>query len=187
MPTPTADEERRCAPLALWRYAHEYLRSSRHLCAEISVRCGESQVPYHMAAQGIEFALKAMLRARGASMAELDREVGHSLVTALERCEALGMPSPPPPWRAAILQVAPCHRDDGFVHLPLARDAFPDIVPLVDAGVWILDWIAPEVVEHFTLHLADAGSPAASQFLQRMRADLSATSSVVRPTSRPLP
>jgi hypothetical protein len=187
MPMPIADEERRCAPLALWRYAHEYLRSARHLCTEISVRCGESQVPYHMAAQGIEFALKALLRARGASMAELDRDVGHSLSAALELCETLGMPALPEPWRAAILQVARCHRNDGFVHLPLACDAFPDIVPLVDAGVWILDWIAPEVVEHFTLRLADARSPAPAQFLRRMRADLSATSGVVRPTSRPLP
>ena len=176
-----SDESRRTAPLALWRYAHEYLRAARGLTRQISVRCCESQVPYHIAAQGIEFALKAFLRTRGVTMAELSAEVGHSLLTALKRCEALGMPPLPAACRAAIAEVAPCHQNGQFVHLDRPAKAYPDIDPLVDAGVWILDQIAPEVVEHFVRHLAGDSSPSAPQFLQRMRADLAATSDIVHP------
>jgi hypothetical protein len=185
MQTTITDEDRRCAPLALWRYGHEYLRAAHYLATGISVRCGESQVPYHMAAQGIEFALKALLRARGATMGELEHVVGHSLTAALERCEAHGMPPLRTSWREALVEVASGHRADCFAHLPLPRDAFPDIAPLVDAGLWILDWSAPEVVAHFGTHLAGDASPGAPQFLQRMRADLAATSSVVCPTFPP--
>jgi hypothetical protein len=175
--TSTIDEEaRRTAPLALWRYAEEYLRAARHLSGHLDVRCAESQVPYHVAAQGIEFALKSFLRARGASMAALGTDVGHSLPIALKRCEALGLPQLPVRYRAAIDQVAPCHQDGQFVHLAAHGTAYPDIDPLVDAGVWVLDQIAPEVVEHFSAHLASDQSPSAPLLLQRLRADLSATS-----------
>ena len=179
MTTMITDEARRTAPLALWRYAHEYLRAARALCREISVRSCESQVPYHVAAQGIEFALKAFLRTRGATMAELRNDIGHSLAAALARSEALGLPAMPDRCRAAIALVAPCHQDAQFVYLTTPAKAFPDIDPLVDAGVWILDWIAPDVVEHFVGHLAGDASPTVPEFLQRMRADLSATSDIV--------
>jgi hypothetical protein len=174
-----SDEARRTAPLALWRYAHEYLRAARALCRQISVRSRESQVPYHVAAQGIEFALKAFLRTRGATMAELHQDIGHSLTAALARSEASGLPAMPERCRAAIDLLAPCHQDAQFVYLTAPATAFPDIDPLIDAGVWILDWIAPDVVEHFVLHLGGDASPTVPQFLQRMRADLSATSDIV--------
>jgi hypothetical protein len=45
--------------------------------------------------------------------------------------------------------------------------------------VWVLDRIAPDVVEHFALHFAGDASPTVPQFLQRLRADLSATSDIV--------
>jgi hypothetical protein len=175
------DEARRTAPLALWRYAHEYLRAARGLTRQINVRTVESQVPYHIAAQGIEFALKAYLRTHDVSMAELRNEVGHSLLIALERCEALGLGALPAPYGHAIAEVAPCHQNEQFVYLTVPAKAFPDIEPLVDAGVWILDHIAPRVVEHFVSHLADDSSPTVPQFLQRMRADLAATSDIVHP------
>jgi hypothetical protein len=174
-----SDEARRTAPLALWRYAHEYLRAARGLCRQISVRSSESQVPYHLAAQGIEFALKAFLRTRGATMAALHKDIGHSLPAALTRSEAMGLPPMPERCRAAIDLLAPCHQDAQFVYLATPATEFPDIDPLIDAGVWILDWIAPDVVEHFVLHLAGDASPTVPQFLQRMRADLSATSDIV--------
>jgi hypothetical protein len=174
-----SDEVRRTAPLALWRYAHEYLRAARALCRQISVRSSESQVPYLIAAQGIEFALKAFLRTRGATMVDLRNDIGHSLLAALTRSEELGLPPMPDRCRAAVALLAPCHQDEQFVYLSAPAKAFPDIDPLVDAGVWILDRIAPDVVEHFVLHLAGDASPTVPQFLQRMRADLSATSDIV--------
>lgn len=178
-----SEEARRTAPLALWRYAGEYLRVALHLCGHIHVRSAESQVPYHAAAQGVEFALKAFLRAHGATMATLTTDVGHSLPAALTRCEALGMPPMPRRCRAAIAKVAPCHQDGQFVYLVTHARAFPDVDSLVDAGLWILDQIAPDVVEHFAAHLAGDQSPSAPQLLQRMRADLSAISATAqRPT-----
>jgi hypothetical protein len=179
MPSTISDEVRRTAPLALWRYSHEYLRAAHSLSSRISVRCGESQVPYHVAAQGIEFALKAFLRTRGVTMDDLRVDFGHSLPAALARSEALGLPAMPERCRVAVAAVAPCHQDAQFTYMAMPVDAFPDVAPLVDAGVWILDRIAPDVVEHFVLHLAGEASPTVPQFLQRMRADLAATSDIV--------
>lgn len=133
------DEAPQDAALALWRYAHDYLRAGQSLCRQHRIRCKDSQVPYHLAAQGIEFALKAYLRTKGASMTELRAEYGHSLSKALEKSEAKGMAALPNRCRNAIEQVNSCHRDTQFVYFVTAEDSFPDLEPLVDAGVWILD------------------------------------------------
>ena len=178
--TMISDETERTSPLALWRYAHEYLCASRHLCQQIRVQCVESQAPYHVAAQGIEFALKAFLRARGDSMAVLHTEIGHSLMTALHRSEAQGLPPIPAPWRTAISELAPFHQDRQFVYRAMPEGEFSDVGPLVDAGVWILDRIAPDVVDHFVVHLASRESPPAHEFVRRLRAALSATSDTVQ-------
>jgi len=142
MSTTRCDETSRTSPLALWRYGHDYLRVAGELCAKHSIRPAESQAPYHLAAQGIEFALLAFLRARGASMESLRRQIAHSLSIAFAQCEALGLPALPAPWRPAIREIAACHREGQFVHLPAAEDAFADIDTLVEAGVWVLDRVA---------------------------------------------
>jgi len=183
MPLKNDDEAKRTSALALWRYAHDYLRGAQSLCRQHRITCVDSQVPHHLAAQGIEFALKAHLRAKGVTMALLRTEIGHSLTKALAQCEAQGMPPVPTRWRAAIAEIAACHQNRQFVYLAAPENAFPDINPLVDAGVWILDRIAPQVVEHFVLHQTGDASPSTEVFLRRLRADLSATSDVVRPQS----
>jgi len=176
----TSDEATRTSPLALWRYAHEYLCASRNLCQPIRILCVESQAPFLVAAQGIEFALKAFLRARGDSMAVLHSEVGHSLINALQRSEANGLLPIPEPCRAAISELAPFHQDGQFVYRAIPGDTFADVGPLVEAGVWILDRIAPDVVDHFVIHLASNESPPAAEFVRRLRAALSATSDAVQ-------
>jgi hypothetical protein len=178
------DEVPQDAALALWRYAHDYLRAGQTLCRQHRIRCMDSQVPYHVAAQGIEFALKAYLRTKGASMRELRAELRHSLSKALALCEAKGMTRLPPRYRVAIEQVSNCHRDTQFLYLATTEDALPDLEPVVDAGVWILDWIAPHVVEHFVVYRAGATSTAPADFVRRLRADLSATSNVVPAQAR---
>ena len=167
MTSPDHDHAQREAALALWRYAHDYLRAAQTLCRQHRIGCVDSQVPYHLVAQGIEFALKAYLRAKGASMTALRAELGHSLTRALEQCEAKGMPPLRAGDRDAIEELSICHRDTQFVHLATAEDAFPNIDPLVDVGVWILDWIAPDVVEHYVVRgaLADATPPPPADFL----------------------
>ena len=175
------DEAARTSPLALWRYAHEYLSVARNLCMQLRIRCDESQAPYHVAAQGIEFALKSFLRVRGATMEELHRDVGHSLHKALDRSEAQGLPSIPAAWRAAIVDLAPFHQDQQFVYIAHAANTFPDIAPLVDAGVWILYCITPQVVDHFVVNLGTDSTPSPADFVRRLHAALSVTSGVVRP------
>ena len=176
MDTNSSFESRRTSPLALWRYSHEYINVVRHLCGQLQIASTESQVPYHVAAQGIEFALKAFLRTRGATMSELHLEIGHSLDRALKRCEAQGLPPIPAPSRAAIAAIAPFHQDGQFIYLTVPDSALPDIEPLIEAGVWILDQIAPDVVDHFIRHLANETTPPAVEYVRRLRDALSWTS-----------
>ncbi len=179
MMTSTSDESRRTSPLALWRYAHDYLRAARSLSRQHRIACSESQAAHHVAAQGIEFALLAFLTARGASLEEVRKDVGRSLYKALARSETEGLPPIPAPWRAAVAEIAPCHQDTQFVYLATPEDTFPDLDPVVDAGIFILDRIAPDVAVQFVVHLGDNTSPTVETFVRRLRADLSATSDIV--------
>jgi hypothetical protein len=177
----TDDEIIRTTPLAFWRYAHDHLRAARDLAHKHRIACIDSQVAFHVAAQGVEFALKAFLRARGVSVARLREEFGHSLARALAHGEALGLPFVPPRLRAAMLQVAVYHQDTHFLYRASPNGEFPDIDPLVDAGVYVLDCIAPEVAEHFVVNHGAAATPTAETFVRRLRADLSATTDGVAP------
>lgn len=172
------DETKRTSPLALWRYAHDYLRAAQALCRQHRIACHESQAPYHVATEGLRFTVHAFLRARGATMAELDRVIGRSLTEALIRGEAQGLPRIPQRWRAAVAEVAACCEEHQFVYLTTTKSTFLDVEPLVEAGVWILDRIAPDVAEHYVRHIAGAASPSAEDFVGRLRADLRATSDV---------
>ena len=171
----TDSEARRTSPLAYWRYAHDYLRVARSLCRQHHIPCAEAQVAYHAAAQGIEFALKAHLRAHGVSVAELRNDIGRSLSKALARSEAQGLPPIPAPWRAAVAEIAFCHQDAQFVYLATPADAFPELDPLIGAGIHVLDSIAPDVARHFVENLGGNATPTVETFVRRLRADLSAT------------
>jgi hypothetical protein len=176
MMTPFAvDETQRTNALAFWRYAHDYLRAARSLAERHKLRCSESQAVFHVAAQGLEFALKAFLRARGVSAATLADDVGHSLAFALERCAALGLPPLAPDALARIETLAAHHRQREFMHLAADPDAFADVRPFVSAGIAILDCIVPAVVADYVEHHAAPTSPPAAEFVQRLRADLLAT------------
>ena len=169
-----SEETKRTAPLAFWRYAHDYLRAASGLCRENRTLCIESQVPYHVVAQGLEFALHAYLRANGVTTAELRSHVGHSLVNALRQCEARGMPALPAAWQPAFGDLAACHTDRGFEYFAAPEHAYADVAPLIDCGVWILDHVAPVVADHYVRNLADEDSPTAEEFVRSLRAALSA-------------
>lgn len=171
----TDNEARRTSPLAYWRYAHDYLRVARSLCRQHQIPCVDAQVPYHAAAQGIEFALKAHLRARGASVASLRNDVGRSLAKALARSEAEGLPPMPAPWRAAVAEIGLYHQESQFAYLTTPEDAFPELDPLIGAGIFVLDSIAPDVARHFVENLGGHATPSVETFVRRLRADLSAT------------
>ena len=172
----TNEEAKRTAPLAFWRYAHDYLRAASGLCHGNRTLCTESQVPYHVVAQGLEFALHAYLRADGVTTAELRSLAGHSLVKAMALCSERGMPPLPEKWQSAFQGIAACHTDRGFQYFAAADDAYAEVSPLVDAGVWILDHVAPIVADHYVQNLGAAGSPSAGEFVRSLRAALSAMS-----------
>ena len=172
------NESKRTSPLALWRYAHDYLRAAQTLSRQHKIACHESQAPYHVACDGLNFAIKAFLRTRGATMTELDRIIGCSLTEALIRSEAQGLPAIPARWRMEVAEIAACCQEHEFVYMATTDSTFIDVEPLVEAGVWILDRIAPDVAEHYAEHLAGDASPSAAEFVGRLRADLKATAEV---------
>jgi hypothetical protein len=174
-------ESRRTAALALWRYSHDYLKAAQTLCETDSVTCNESQATYHLAAQGIEFALKSFLRARGVTPEDLSVRIRHSLFDALQEAIARGLSPPPVEVVRAIQFIAPHHRDDQFHYLAASDGEFPDLAPLLAAGTWILDRIAAEVVaDHFVYHGHDSAT-ASDDMLRRLRTDLDLTASKIRP------
>jgi len=169
------DESRRTAALALWRYAHDYMRAAETLGASNRVACHESQALYHLGAQGIEFALKSYLRAKGVTPEELSARVGHSLLDALQEALARGLRPPPVEVLRAIQMIAPHHRDDQFRYLAAHYGEYPDLAPLLSAGAWILAQIAADVVADYFSYYGDPSLPAIDDMLRRMRADLQVT------------
>ena len=173
------DEARRTAALALWRYGHDYLRAAQALCEHNHVACRESQVPYHMAAQGVEFALKAFLRVAGVPSDELSRRIGHSLLDAMHEALARGLPAPPVDVTRAIQSIAPYHRNDQFHYLEAEDDEFPDLTPLLAAGTWILDQTADSAVIDYYVHHGHGTPETQRAMLGRLRADLELTRSKI--------
>jgi len=73
-PEQIADEESRTSSLGLLRYAHEYQRAAD----TVKKLDDGSIVPYMLIAHSLELSLKAFLRSRGATLADLGR-MAHSL------------------------------------------------------------------------------------------------------------
>ena len=174
-------EAKRTAALALWRYSHDYLKAAQLLCETDSIACNESQVPYHLAAQGIEFALKSFLRARGVTPEDLTARIRHSLLDALEEAIARDLSPPPVEVVRAIRFIAPHHRDDQFRYLAADYGEFPVLMPLLAAGTWILGQIAAEVVTDYFIYHAHGSAAASHDMLQRLRVDLDLTASKIPP------
>ena len=173
-------ESRRTAALALWRYSHDYLKAAQTLCQTDSIACNESQALYHLAAQGIEFALKSFLRARGVTPEDLTARVGHSLLDALGEAIARDL-SPPVEVVRAIRFIAPHHRDDQFRYLAANYGEFPALTPLLAAGTWILGQIAAEVVADYFIYHGQGSATASDDMLRRLRTDLDLTARKIPP------
>lgn len=174
-------ESRRTAALALWRYSHDYLKAAQALCETNLVSLNESQALYHLAAQGIEFALKSYLRARGVTPEELSSRIGHSLLDALQEALARDLPAPPVEVVRAIQFIAPHHRDDQFRYIAASYGEYAALAPLLDAGTWILGRIAAEVVADYFVYHGQGSPMTSSDMLRRLRADLDMTASKIAP------
>ena len=173
-------EAKRTTALALWRYGHDYLKAAKTLCETDRIACNESQVLYHLSAQGIEFALKSFLRTKGVPAEELNARVGHSLEVALDEALAHGLSAPPDEVSAAIHLIAPHHRTYEFRYFETAAGEFPDLAPLLAAGTWILEEIAAAAVTDYYEIYPQGAANAKDEMLRRMRADLQATNANIR-------
>lgn len=81
------DREANTPAMLLWREATEFAAA-----ALLIPKYRTAQL--HLAAHAVELALKAHLRAKGYTLEQLRLQIGHSLVTAQERCQALGLVAP---------------------------------------------------------------------------------------------
>ncbi len=179
--THTDDESRRTAALALWRYGNDYLKAAQGLCEDMRITSNESQAHYHLAAQGIEFALKSFLRAKGVTPGDLSARIGHSLLDALQEALARDLPPPPVKVLRAIQFIAPHHRDDQFLYFVAADGDFPDFMSFLTAGTWILGQVAADVAADYFAYYAHGSASEIDDMLRRMRADLHATASKIPP------
>lgn len=139
------------------------------------LRNTEAQAHYHLVAQSLEFALKARLRASGISSSMLATEYGHDIARLFEATVEQGLVGVPDEVVAAIVFIAPHHRQREFLHVLHEPAAFPDLDNAFHAVHWILDAIAPVVAHDYTLHFAQDTSPTTESFVRRLRADLEAT------------
>jgi hypothetical protein len=84
----------RHAPIGFYNLAEDF-RNAAILCAtareEQTVRLKFSHVPYYLHTHSIELALKAYLRTRGITEAELKNSFRHGFVSLLAKCEELGL------------------------------------------------------------------------------------------------
>jgi len=173
------EESRRTAALALWRYGHDYLKAAQALCENNRVTLNESQALYHLAAQGVEFALKSFLRASGVPPEELSGRIGHSLLDALQESLARGLPFPPIEVLRTIQTYAPHLRDDQFHFVPAEYREFPDLTPLLAAGIWILSHVAETAVTDYYVYYGRGSKSEESAMLRRLHADLDVTASKI--------
>ena len=84
----------RHAPIGFYNLAEDFYKAA-NLCTtarkERSVRFKFSHVPYYLHTHSIELALKAYLRTRDITEAELKKSFGHGIVGLLAKCEGLGL------------------------------------------------------------------------------------------------
>jgi HEPN domain-containing protein len=173
------EESRRTTALALWRYAHDYLKAAQTLFENDHVTCNESQALYHLASQAVEFALKSYLRACGVSPEDLSARIGHSMQEALQEALARGLPTPPAEVVHTIQEFTPYLRDDQFRYLPAGYGEFPDLEPLLAAGIWILSQVADNAVADYFVYHGHGSGTDRNAMLRRLRADLIVTASKI--------
>ena len=171
------DEARRTSALALWRYSHDYLKVAQSLCENDQVACNESQVPYHLAMQGVEFGLKSYLRAKGVTADDLSARIGHSLLEAFQEALARGLPTPPSDVVQTLQDFAPFLRDDRFNYLPAEYGEMPELAPLLDAGLWILWEVAAIAAADYHAYVRPGLPAEVEAMTSRLYADLHHTAS----------
>lgn len=163
------------AALAYWRYAHDHLRAARTLGGRHGLPQADAQPSYHLLAQALEFGLIAFARASGVAVTEVQREYRRDVRALLALGLARGLSVPPAKVQATIVEIARHHQRDRFLHVSGADDELPDFAALYEAVCWVLATIVPAVAQDYVRHYSDRQSPSAESFINRLRADLAAT------------
>jgi hypothetical protein len=117
------EQDERTTAAGLWVHAVSYLRAAEQVS---KMNCDSHAPLYFLYSNAIELALKAYLRAKGASLSEL-QDMGHKLPSLLARARAAGLiEGKQEPANAAVLErLEPYGRNDesryivtGFKTLP---------------------------------------------------------------------
>ena len=103
------------------------------------------------------------------------------MLDALEEALARDLPSPPDKILRTIQFIAPHHRDDQFLYFVEADGDFPEFMPMLATGTWILGQVAADAVADYFAYYAHGSATAVDDMLRRMRADLDATASKIPP------
>jgi hypothetical protein len=150
------------------------------LCESDDVTCTESQALHHLAAQGLEFALKSYLRAQGVAPDELTSRIGHSMLAAFEEALARGLPTPPAHVVRTIQEIAPHLRDDQFRYIVTEYEDMPDLTPLLAAGLWVLAQGAELAATDYYVYFRPGSRGEVDAMVARLRADLLLTAAKVQ-------
>src|SRR4029450_11421910 len=92
---------------------------------------------------------------------------------------ARGLPFRPIEAIRPIQTFAPHLRDDQFRYIPADYGEFPDVTPLLAAGIWILSQVAENAVARYDGYYGGGTRAEESAMLRRLHADLDVTASKV--------
>lgn len=154
----------RTTPLGVWRYGYDYLKAARRLDDADPNPWVSSNVTHQCVCQAVELAFKSFLLAHGKTLNDL-RDIGHSMLRAMQEAEQLGLTPRPAGQRAAITQMDGYYRQHEFRYIVTGIKDYPPLDALLTACAWVLHEAAPDV----------AASMGNHDLVNRMRLDVSST------------
>ena len=134
-----ATQEQHTPAIVMYRQAMEFLESAKRL--------DSNDTPaLFLACHGLELALKAYLRAKGARLSQL-RAIRHSIIAALNDCVAQGLASPPQVVADILTIVEWPHASYAYRYWSTYRQVIIDRRLLLRAGAWASCAVLPAVAQ----------------------------------------
>ena len=140
----TPDREAHTDSMLMWHEATTFIAAA--------VAIPHYRTPrLHLAAHGIELALKSHLRATGYTLDQLQR-IRHSLVTALNRCVALGMVEPSDDDRHRLRFLSDAHANHEWRYAHTDKPPHMDWSDWISVAAWSLRAAIPAVATNTAKH-----------------------------------
>ena len=159
--------ERHTSALLMWNQGKCFLMAAKYVAEGKPRERGSFDHPAQfLACHGIELVLKSFLRAKGSRLAKLRREIGHSLIEALDRCIATGMEKPVPEIDRILEFAEAAHTSHEFRYGHVYHPLHIDVADLLRTGSWALESTAFAV--------AQSHGDNSAKVLPRMRTDAKA-------------